>query len=160
MSSRREALEAREAASSAALDRWIESLGGPTGERYGALYSEARELAGDQSWAYLEMAQAIDESWVPGQALAEAGRETARRTEEAAAACLQHVSEVQLAAARLAKSVSLAEGLDPDAGPGLSSPEITLRLRVAMGLADRPPTLYQASMLAVSDLARTIGVRS
>ena len=34
-----------------------------------------------------------------------------------------------------------------------------MELRASMGLADRPPSQYEASLPPVADLARTIGVK-
>lgn len=56
----------------ARFDRWVISLGGYGSDRFRALRDEALEFAGSGGYSdYMVMAWAIDESWRPGEALAE-----------------------------------------------------------------------------------------
>lgn len=94
-----------------------------------------------------------------GRWLAELEPMTAQMAEAAATGLAERSAAIQLAVGQLLSDPRLAGDPDGDAGPGMGSAEIGLRLRAAMGLAGKPPTEYEASMPPVGDLARTIGLR-
>jgi hypothetical protein len=145
--------------------------GGIRGPQFAALRAEALEFAGPGGGytAYLDMARRLDEAHaaVAGETLAAAIelaeaqsiREAERRAERAAAAVLRRSSELRLAVEALSRHPHLAADPDSDAGPGMGSAELGHRLRIAMGLASRAPTAYEAMLPAVGDLAHAIGLR-
>jgi hypothetical protein len=150
-------------AGEAAFDHWVAGMGGYASDRFTALHGEALEFAGPDGYsAYLTMAQALDEGHAAHSARRQAGRRAraaARRTEEAAAAVLERSTEIRLAMDELLAHPRLADAPDLSAGPPLTAAEVALELRASMGLATRPPSLYEASLPPVADLARTIGLR-
>jgi hypothetical protein len=116
--------------------RWVAGMGGLDSARYRALYTEAYDFAGpDHLSDYLDMAQQIDQDHQAhkrdraARARAEIAR---RRANDAAAAVLQRVNDIRLAA-----------GLPRDGWDDLAA---------VIELAARPEM--------VGDLARTIGLRS
>jgi hypothetical protein len=153
------ALEAGEAA----FDAWAGSMGGYTSPAFRALHDEATEFAAPGGYAdYLDMARSLDEEHAARSARREAerrAREAVRRTEEAAAAVLERATEIKLAVEELSKDPRVAGGWDLG-GPGLTSAEVQLELRYALGVATRAPGAFMASLPAVGDLARVIGIRS
>jgi hypothetical protein len=111
------------------LDRWVNGMGGYVSTRFIALCNEAREMAGiSGQWRYLEMAQAADEehaATADGHLAAElelanarSARAASRRGEDEAAALLQRVDEIQLAAGRLSEHPRLAADPHFGSGPG------------------------------------------
>jgi hypothetical protein len=95
-----------------------------------------------------------------GRWLADLEPMTVQMAEAAATGLAERSAAIQLAVGQLLSDPRLAGDPDGDAGPGMGSAEVGLRLRTAMGLAGKPPTEYEASMPPVGDLARTIGLRS
>jgi hypothetical protein len=137
-------------------DRWVENLGGSSSERYRALYREAFEfVGGDSCMSYLQMAMEIDEDHEAHKRGRAAGCGQA-----AAAAALQRATEIQLAAETLLSDPRLAADPDFSTRPPMGRAEIDLELRAAMGLANRAPTIYEAMLPPVGDVARIIGVKS
>jgi hypothetical protein len=162
------------------FDGWLDSIGGIAGARYAELRAEAIEFAGpgDGAAAYLEMCAQLDRDHAAaaGKTLAAAevelananarsARAATRRAEAAAAATLRRAAEIKLAADRLSEHPRLAgDPSDDPAGFSTRAPmgraEVDLELRAALGLASRAPTAYEATLPAVGELARTIGLRS
>jgi len=155
------------------LDRWVASLGGYASARYIGLCAEARQSTSSpgEQWRYLEMAQAADEEHAAGagrwlareielanaRSAREARRAALKAAEDAAADCLQRVTEIQLAVQQISERLPA----DPDfsTGQGLSSAEVSRGLLAAMGLADPQSGRYEEPLPPVGDLARSIGLR-
>jgi hypothetical protein len=158
------AREAAELEAAAAFDAWVAGMGGYAGERFAQLRREALAFAGPDGYSdYLDMARALDEydAALGRRRQAERrAREVTRRTEEAAAAVLERSTELLLAARQLSEDPRVSGEWDLGAGPGMTSAEVALELRFALGIAGRAPTAYMASLPPVGDLARTIGLRS
>jgi hypothetical protein len=156
------------------LDKWVNSLGGFASARYIGLCNEAREATSSpgEQWRYLELAQAADEEhaaspgrWLAGQAIELANARSARRASmraaeaAAATAVLKRSEALELAVGQLLADPRLAGTPGFSAGAGLAAAEVASELRIAMGMANRPPTEYEASMPPVGDLAHMIGLR-
>jgi hypothetical protein len=145
-------------------DEWADSLGGYSSDQYIALYREAVEFAGEGGTTqYLDMCQSLDREHAatPGKWLAEAIElVAARRADAAAAAVLERVNEIALAVDQLAEDPRLADGPDFSTRPPMGRAEVDVELRAALGLAVRAPTVYEAMLPPVGDLARAIGVKS
>jgi len=162
---------ARILADKAKFDAWVNAMGGFASKRFTELYCEAVEFAGPAGiTSYLDMARSIDEEHAAGAGkwLAEAvelanartAREATRRTEAAAAATLKRVTEIKLAADRLASDPRLADGPDFSTRAPMGRAEVDLELRAAMSLATRAPGAYREMLPPVGDLAVMIGVKS
>lgn len=150
-------------ADEAAFDAWVAGLGGFTSERYGDLRREAIQFAGPAGCArYLQMAMELDEDyaeWKTARAAARRRAREARAAEAAAAAVLERSAAVLLAMGELRAHPRLAADPDFSTGTGMSSAEVALELRASLGLANRAPTAYVASLPEVDGLSRRIGLR-
>jgi hypothetical protein len=154
-------------ADKAKFDSWVATLGGFAGARYGALRREALEFAGpDGAASYLDMCQRIDEEHAAGAGrwLAEAAIELAN-AKNAREAMRREVGarygwDDLAAVVELSADPGLLDGPDFSTRAPMGRAEVDLELRAAMGLVNRPPSVYESSLPPVADLARMIGLRS